>query len=74
MHNNRNVDYVESGAEKEATTRTRNTHSQRALHQYYYAHAHKRIAQLCACMSINDILDCGGHVHTYVHHGNRSFI
>ena len=24
-------------------------------------------AQLCTCMSINDILDCDEHVRTYVH-------
>ena len=53
---------------------TRNTHSQWASRQYYYAHAHKRIVQMCACISINDIPDCDGHVHTYVHHENRSLI
>ena len=41
---------------------------------YYYAHAHKRIAQLCTHMSINDIPDRDGCIHTYVHHENRSLI
>ena len=57
---------------------TRNMHSQRASRQYYYAHAHKPtctcIAQLCVRMSINDIPDHDGHVHTYVHHENRSLL
>ena len=53
---------------------TRNMHLQRALRQYYYTHAHKRIAQLCVRMSINDIPDRDGHVHMYVHHENRSLI
>ena len=44
------------------------------LCQYSYAHAHKCIAQLCARMSINDIPDHDGHVHTYVHHEIRSLI
>ena len=33
-----------------------------------------RPAQLCACMSINDIPDRDGQVRTYVHHENRSLI
>ena len=49
---------------------TRNTHSQWALHQYYYAHVHKRIAQMCAHISINDIPDRDRHVR----HENRSLI
>ena len=53
---------------------TRNTHLQWALHQYYYAHVHKRIAQMCARISINDILDRDRHVHTHVRHENRSLI
>ena len=31
-------------------------------------------AQLCVCVSINNIPDHDGHVHTYVHHENRSLI
>ena len=59
---------------KKLTLHYANTHSQRALCQYYYVHAHKRIAQLCTHMSINDIPDRDGQVHTYVHHENRSLI
>ena len=62
-------------------TFTRNTHFQRASHQYYYAHAHQRIAQLCARMSINDatfliVMNTYMYIHvcTYVHHENRSLI
>ena len=60
--------------DKEYNYYTRNTHSQRASRQYYYTHTHKCITQLCARMSINNIPDRDGHVHTYVHHENRSLI
>ena len=42
-------------------------HSERASHQYYDVHVHKRIVQLCMHMSINDIPDRDRHIHTYVH-------
>ena len=47
------------------------THSQWASRQYYYAHV---IVQMCVRISINDIPDRDGHVHTYVHRENRSLI
>ena len=52
---------------------TRNTHSQRTSPQYYDAHEHKRITQLCTRMSITDILDRDGHVHTYIVRIDPSF-
>ena len=52
---------------------TRNTHSQRASQKYYYAHVHKRIAQLCTRMSIHDIPDHDGHVLTYIMRIDPSF-
>ena len=48
---------------------TRNTHVQRASCQ-----VSTRLAQLCACMSTNDISDRDGHVHIYASHENRSLI
>ena len=51
---------------------TRNMHAQWASHQFHASPM--RPAQLCACMSINDIPDRDGHVHTYIHHENRSLI
>ena len=64
--------YIVSPASQAALDAGINTHSQWASRQYY-AHAHKHIAQLCARMSINDILDRDRHVHTYIHHENASF-
>ena len=37
-------------------------------------HLRRSRPSLCAHMSINNIPDHDGHVHTSVHHENRSFI
>ena len=56
---------------------TRNTHSQRASRQYYHAHAHKCIAQLCArilCQLTTFLIvkDMYIRIYMYVHHEKRS--
>ena len=47
-----------------SNTPTRNAHAQWASHQVYTSLM--RPAQLCMCMSINDIPDRDGHVHSYI--------
>ena len=49
----------------------RNMHAQWASRQVYASPM--RPAQLCVCMSINDIPDCDGHVHTHIMRIDPSF-